>query len=452
MDSNERLSGPYPGLRPFEFDENHLYFGCEGQSEVLLRKLRETHLLAVVGTSGSGKSSLVRAGLLPMLYGGFMAGGACAWRVCVMRPGDDPIRNLAIALDTPNDFFATEDDDPVGSDDDEAAALRTLAVETSLRRSALGLATFVEQGRMDEGESLLIVVDQFEELFRFKKASTRARPEDEAAAFVKLLLEGAKAESGRVYVVLTMRSDFLGDCAQFRDLPEAINDGQYLIPRLTRDQLRTVVSAPAAVYGAQLTPRLVSRLLNDVGDDPDHLPTLQHALMRTWDHWANSPDAGKEIDLPHYEAIGGMTEALSRHADEAYDDLPDTASQEIAEKLFKSLTETVQEGREIRRPTRMREVAEIANATPDQVSVVVDAFRQPGRSFLMPPSDIELTPDTLVDISHESLIRGWQRLRTWVRQEADSARTFRRINDAATLYLQEEGGLWRDPQLQLAGC
>src|SRR4029078_3050344 len=105
-------------------------------------------------------------------------------------------------------------------------------------------------------------------------------PEDEAAAFVKLLLEAAYNNSVAVYILLTMRSDFLGDCAQFRDLPQAINEGQYLIPRMTRDEQRAAITQPAAQLGGEMTPRLVQRLLNDAGDNPDHLPLLQHALMR----------------------------------------------------------------------------------------------------------------------------------------------------------------------------
>jgi hypothetical protein len=146
----------------------------------------------------------------------------------------------------------------------------------------------VEQQRLAADENLLLVVDQFEELFRFQSMSGG----EEAAAFVNLLLEAARSRTASIYVVLTMRSDFLGDCAQFRDLPEAINDGQYLIPRMSRSQRRQAIVGPVAVGAAArgqpvaMTPRLVQCLLNDVGDNPDQLPVLQHALMRTWDTWA----------------------------------------------------------------------------------------------------------------------------------------------------------------------
>ena len=439
--TNERFTNPFPGLRPFESTEDHLFFGRDGQSDELLRRLRRSRFLAVLGTSGSGKSSLVRAGMLPSLYGGLMTQAGSAWRVALFRPGHDPIGNLAKALSKPQVFGAGDDDD---------AALQRTIVEATLRRSALGLVEATRQARMPANENLLVVVDQFEEIFRFRRMSKRDGPEDESAAFIKLLLEAKKQTDVPVYIVITMRSDFLGDCAQFRDLPEAINDGQYLIPRMTRDQRREAITGPVAVGGGEIAGRLVNRLLNDVGDDPDHLPILQHALMRTWDLWMHDRRNGEAIDLRHYEAVGTMSEALSRHADEAYDELPNDRSRALAEKLFKSLTEKGPDNREIRRPTRVSEIAEIAGATPAEVISVIEPFRQHGRSFLMPPSSVALDETCLIDISHESLIRGWTRLRKWVDQEARSAMIYRRIADTALLHAEGRAGLWHDPDLALA--
>jgi tetratricopeptide (TPR) repeat protein len=275
-------------------------------------------------------------------------------------------------------------------------------------------------------------------------------PEDESAAFIKLLLEAKKQTSVPVYIVITMRSDFLGDCSQFRDLPEAINDGQYLIPRMTRDQRREAITGPVAVGGGEIAGRLVNRLLNDVGDDPDHLPILQHALMRTWDLWTHDRRNGEPIDLRHYEGVGTMTEALSRHADEAYAELPNDRSRGLAEKMFRSLTEKGPDNREIRRPTRVGEIAAIAGASTAEIISVIEPFRHQGRSFLMPPAGVSLDENSLIDISHESLIRGWSRLRKWVDDEARSANIYRRIAETARLHRENRAGLWHDPDLALA--
>ncbi len=440
MSEHLTLSNPFPGLRPFEADEEHLFFGRDGQSDELLRRLRRSRFLAVLGTSGSGKSSLVRAGLLPALYGGIMTQAGSSWRVALFRPGHDPVGNLAGALSSPEVF---------GDGDDDNDLERTIT-EATLRRSALGLVEATRQARMPEHDNLLVVVDQFEEIFRFRRTSRKEGSEDEAAAFVKLLLEAKRQTAIPIYIVITMRSDFLGDCSQFRDLPEAINEGQYLIPRMTRDQRREAITGPIAVGGGEMSPRLLNRLLNDVGDNPDQLPILQHSLMRTWDFWTRHRRDGEPIDLQDYEAVGTMSEALSRHADEAYNELPDDASRSVAEKLFKSLTEKGSDNREIRRPTRVKEICAVADTSEREVLAVIERFRQPGRSFLMPPTQVALGPDSLIDISHESLIRGWERLRKWVEEEARSAQIYRRLAETAALHREGSAGLWHDPDLALA--
>jgi hypothetical protein len=456
----EVSTNPFPGLRPFEFEESHLFFGRDGQSEQLTGKLSRTRFVAVVGTSGSGKSSLVRAGFLPALLGGFMTSAGSAWRVAIMRPGNDPVGNLARALNSPEVF---------GSDDEENAAIQTAIAESTLRRGSLGLVDAVRQAVMAPDENLLVVVDQFEEIFRFARVATGEQYGNEAAAFIKLLLEASSQRDVPIYVVLTMRSDYLGDCSQFWGLPEAINESQYLIPRLTRDRLREAITGPVAVGGGKITPRLVNRLLNDVGDNQDQLPVLQHLLMRSWNEWKEKlltieakigeetvsrphkdVHEGDAIDLCCADAVGGMANALSRHADEAFSELPTDHHREVAEKLFKALTEKGPDNREIRRPITLGEICAVTGAGKKEVATVIETFRRPGRSFLMPPPTVALESESLIDISHESLIRGWARLKEWVDEEARSSRIYRRLAETAVLHKEGGAGLWRDPDLQIA--
>ena len=298
---------PFPGLRPFEQEEDYLFFGREEQTDALLERLRKTRFLAVVGASGSGKSSLVRAGLLPALDGGFMLEHGSSWKVALFRPGSHPIRSMAESL---------AKHQVLGPNDEELAAYQSIIFESTLKRGALGLVELFRQVDVESTDNLLIVVDQFEELFRFQDLFQSQQMSDEAAAFVKLLLEASGTDK-RIFVVLTMRSDFLGDCSKFRGLPERINDSQFLVPRMTRVQRQSAIEGPVAVGGSKVSRRLVQRLLNDLGDNPDQLPILQHALMRTWNNWLED-DGEEPIDISHYEAIGGMAEALSMHGDEIF--------------------------------------------------------------------------------------------------------------------------------------
>jgi len=438
MHQEHQYFNPFPGLRPFEQDEDYLFFGRDGQSDEILRRLRLTRFVAVVGVSGCGKSSLVRAGLLPSLHGGLMSEAGSDWRIALFRPGNNPIGNLASALNTGDILGKAK----IASD------IKTKITEATLRRGNLGLIEVIKRAKLPSHENLLVVIDQFEEIFRFKEHAKLAESGDEAAAFVKLLLEATHQKEIPIYVVLTMRSDFLGECAQFRDLPETINDGQYLVPRMTRDQIREAITGPITVGGAEITNRLVQRLLNDVGDNPDQLPILQHALMRTWDYWSDNRKDVEPIDSQHYENIGGMDSALSLHADEAYNELT-TRNKKIAEILFKRLTEKGPDNREVRHSAKVQEICEVAQAKEIEVIDVIENFRSQGRSFLMPPPDIKLNNETLIDISHESLIRNWKRLKDWVDEEAQSAQIYRRLAETAALYSEKKAGLLHDPELQI---
>ena len=443
-------ANPYPGLRPFRADEAHLFFGRESQVDAMVDRLAAAHFLAVVGSSGCGKSSLVSCGLRPALQRGLMSGAGSRWRIASFRPGADPISALAGCLAQPGVLFDTPPEAAAGS----AAAVavpRAALVESTLRLSKRGLVDLVEMARLPAATRLLLVVDQFEELFRYRAlAAADARVAQDAVGLVNLLLEAVQAPESGVYVVLTMRSDFLGDCTQFNGLAEAINAGQYLVPRLTRDERRAAIAGPAAVAGALISPTLLTRLVNDVGDNPDQLSILQHALNRTWAAWALDNEPGSALALHDYEAIGTMAHALDRHAERALADLPDAAALALAERIFKALTDRAADPRGVRRPTRFDTLCAITESPPDAVAAVLAVFRKPSRSFLMPPAGDPLLPETVIDISHESLMRVWERLRRWTEEEAVSAQHYKRVAQTAALQAAGSAGLWRDPDLQLA--
>ncbi len=431
-------NNPFPGLRSFDFEESHLFFGREKHISDLLRKLNSNHFVAIVGTSGSGKSSLVRAGLLPAIHNGKSGKDGTDWIITTLKPGNTAVKNLAKSLISKN-VFSTGDAVKDSTELDH--------VEKLLRASQLGLVQAV-RGLLPPNKSLLILLDQFEETFRFSGEGMEHN-DDDSTQFVNLIIDAVRQRDVPIYVVLTIRSDFLGDCARFEGLPEAINDGHYLVPRLTNDQNKSVITGPVNYAEGKISPRLVQRVINDLGDNPDQLPVLQHALMRTWDIWKENAESGEPMDIRHYEMIGGMEHALSNHADEAFNELSES-QKKTAENIFKCLTLKSGENRGIRRPTSVKRLMEITGTSFEGIKETMNPFRKAGRTFVLPSSEIPVSESTVMDISHESLMRAWTRLKHWVEEESESASIYHRLCESALLNREGKAALWRNPELQMA--
>jgi WD40 repeat protein/energy-coupling factor transporter ATP-binding protein EcfA2 len=431
---------PFPGLRPFTMEECYLFFGREGQVDDILLQLSKHRSVAVMGYSGSGKSSLMFCGLLPVLYGGFMTQTGPFWNIITTRPANSPIGNLTESI-----LEALVHSKRIEEEDKQ---IQRAIINSVLRSGPDGLVELAKYLQRDENENIFFLLDQFEEIFRFT-SSHGEEGINEATAYVNLVLTAIHQTKVPIYVALNMRADFMGDCASFHGLSEMINASNYLVPRMTREQKRMAIEGPVTVSGGKIAPRLLKKLLSDIGDNQDQLPILQHAMMRTWEYWVANHDQGEPIDLRHYNSIGKISQALSLHANEAFEEL-NTRQKEIAEILFKSITEKNQDNQGMRRPTRVGLVAELADAQEKEVIDVIENFRKPGRSFLMPGSNVPLNADTVIELSHESLMRIWTRLSTWVEEEYESAQMYKRVSDAAAMYQIGRTSLWRPPDLQLA--
>jgi hypothetical protein len=300
-------------------------------------------------------------------------------------------------------------------------AQRAERIELRLRQSSFSFDSAVAEAGGLGGRSLLLVIDQFEELFRFGLAGLDVRsdaPEEtqareDAIQFVQILLDAAGRRLRDVHILITMRSDFIGDCSYFYGLPEAVSAAQYLVPNLTRGELEDAIRKPIETVGASIEPELIERLINDCGRELDQLPMLQHCLMRLWDR-ASKDSAGRppRIVRSTYEDIGRMAEALSRHADEA---LEQCGGRGLAvQQTFRALSELDREGRATRRPLRFDRLVAESGVPEDDIRAVVDRFRAPDCSFLVPPLSapvqLVIQPEDRVDIGHESLLRRWKRL------------------------------------------
>lgn len=441
VDFRPDSNNPFPGLRPFTIDDCHLYFGREGQVDELLLKLSQHRFITVMGYSGSGKSSLMACGLIPVLYGGFMTEVGPHWKVISTRPGLSPLHSLAASI---TDHLIES-----GRYREEDRKVHKAVILSILKRGTDGLIEIAQYLRTNENENIFFLIDQFEEIFRYKETDENLEGANDAQIFVQSVLEAVTQREVPIYAALSMRSDFIGACSVFTGLTQKINQSNYLVPLLSREQKRAVIEGPVSVAGGKITQRLLKRLLSDIGDQQDQLPILQHAMMRTWEYWLQNREPGEAIDLRHYIAIGRISEALSLHANETFDELP-TRSKEIAEILFKTITEKTAENRGMRRPARLGHIAQLAEASEAEVMEVVEHFRKPGRSLLMPAANVPLESNSMIELSHESLMRIWNRLAVWVEEEYESASMYRRLSDAAAMYQIGKTGLWRPPDLQLA--
>jgi WD40 repeat protein/energy-coupling factor transporter ATP-binding protein EcfA2 len=440
---------PFPGLRAFEFEDQAFFFGREDQVSALYRLLDRNRFTAVVGSSGSGKSSLVKAGLLPLIQQESDDPGGRSWCWLTLHPGDAPMAALEQAL---SDLATVQVDESA-----EDRAIRRERIGFALRRSSFGLTNALEEIPNLAGTSILLVIDQFEEIFRF--------PGDEAVKFVQVLLEVGRDRSRAVNVLLTMRSDFIGDCSHFYDLPEAVSAAQFLVPSLTRDQRDAAIRKPVNEAKATIESTLVERLLNDVLGENDQLPVLQHCLARIWSRAKPpTPGAARHLALQDYDDVGKISGALSQHGDEMMNGLS-PAMMLAVEQLFRSLSKVDEDGRVTRRSRLFSEVVAESGLPETDMREAVDVFRADDCSFVVPPTSVvpAIESATRIDIVHEALLRKWEKIsanrneslggRTgWLNAEAEDGRFYRALlallarksGQTATLPAEqiENGDMW----------
>lgn len=416
---------PYPGLRPFAPDEWPLFFGRESMTQDVVSRLAEKHFVAVHGDSGCGKSSLIAAGVMPFLqHDQARAGGS--WFTTIMRPEDAPLGNLARALAGPQQ----------ASDPGRALAIRRL-----LNRGAdspLAVAKFLG---CDEGNNVCILFDQFEELFEY----ARRGGQTEAGLITDFLVGLTAKRPPGLHAILTMRSDYLGQCAQYRGFAETVNETQYLVPRMERPALIRAIREPAELFGGSVDMDLTSRLIADAGVGQDQLPLIQHGLMLMWRRKAG--DSGvAHLTLDDYKAEGDLAAQLSRHADEVMAQAIASPDEEhVVEDMFRALTDRNPEGLAIRRRKSLAQLVEITGAPRETLVRIIDRFRAPDASFLRPYGTAPLNDEDVIDVSHEAFIRNWQRIREpgtgWLDREAEDGLIWTSLRIAAGTFAKNPEAL-----------
>jgi WD40 repeat protein len=406
---------PYRGLEAFREEDAGLFFGREEDVSRLVERLRATRFLAVLGASGSGKSSLVAAGLIPAVRRGALPGGE-AWRILCLAPGPHPLAALAAQLrHLP------------GSGSPSAA---DLAADERCLDMAVARAV---EGR-PESERVLVVVDQLEEAF------TLCSDDGERAAFIGNLMYAASIPGGRCVVVIAMRADFYGRLAEHPELRSLVGSQQVLLGPLDARGLRRAIELPAKRAGLELEPGLTRRILTDVADRPGTLPLMEHLLVEVWQR-----RRGRTLTLEAYAASGGVEGALARRANSIYGAMS-LERQAVARRVLLRLTQPGEGTEDTRRRATKAELV-TRPGEEAEVDAVVAALAE---ARLLTTSTDEATGQPVVDVTHEALIRGWPELRGWINDDREQLRLHRRLSDAATDWDaggRDDGQLYRGAPL-----
>jgi WD40 repeat protein len=428
---------PFKGLRSFAESDADQFFGREALTAKLLERIRETpsdlRFLAVVGASGIGKSSIVQAGLIPVLR---RERGFRAWQIRSFTPTAHPLQALAEAL-TP----------PEGS----LAAMASLLDDLAAEPRALHLLAGRELARQEPGSTsqrppggspskLLLIVDQLEELFSL------CRAEAERQAFIDNLMTAVTEPDGPVNLVLTLRADFYNYCAPYALLREALAERQEYIGPMTVDELRRAIEEPARGGNWELEPGLVDVLLQDIGaggqfaPEPGAMPLLSHALLETWQR-----RRGRTLTVSGYLASGGVSGAIAETADVVFYDELDEDQQQIARNVLLRLTQLGEDETMVETRRRVG-FDELISGSPEPAKT---------REVLTILADARLitTDNDVAEVAHEALIREWPTLRGWIEEDREGLRLHRHLTLAAGAWERrgrDPGELYRGARLAQA--
>lgn len=400
------VSNPYKGLRPFDESDSADFFGREALIERLLDRLRETgpasRFLAVVGPSGSGKSSVVNAGLLPAIRMGGLPGSG-EWFVAQMKPGASPLARLEqelLSLSSADIASLSED----------------------LRYNKLGLLNAARL-LLPPGAELLIIIDQFEEVF------TLCDSEEERAQFLDLLEVAAGAEGSPLRVIITLRADFYDRPLMDEGFGDLMRQRTEVVLPMSTTEMERAITGPAERVGLMVDPNLLGAIIADLREEPGALPLLQYVLTELYER-----RSGRLLTLEAYQASGGALGALARRAEELLSGM-DADGQALTRQLFLRLVMLGEGSEDTRRRVPYAELMALGSDA-ERVQAVLDAF---GRYRLLSFDHDAETREPVVEVAHEALIRSWTRLREWLNESREDLRLQRRLATLATEWRKAGG-------------
>lgn len=402
---------PYKGLEFFDCNQEDpkYFFGRERLVSELLDQVRTSNFLALVGASGNGKSSVLRAGLLHQLKLGRRIAGSDLWRIRITRPDLQPMQNLALA-------FVDEG----LSDLDRAEALGRAS--GLLNEGAAGLQRLVQASTSPR---TILVIDQFEEVF------TRCENQTERDQFFTCLMGALSGSDNRLCLIIAMRADFVGKCLEqpYSGLAQQIQQHLISVLPLEPGELKAAICKPAEQVGLTIEPVLVTAILNDIAGAPGSLPLLQYTLKELWQQ-----RQGNQLKLADYHALGGINGTLDQRATQIYNSF-DAAEQQTVQHIFQQLTQLGEGTEDTRRRVFQADLIAEPNHPAQRVQQVIERLSNPENRLLVTSEVVskgnESARMAIVDVTHEALIRHWRLLRQWIEQNRDLLRQQRKIEASA---------------------
>ncbi|MBD0405041.1 hypothetical protein [Flammeovirga sp. EKP202] len=416
-----RLENPFLGLHPFSVEEAHLYYGREKHAEHVVSQLIEHRFSAILGESGTGKSSFVFSSVLPTLE--------CKINpiTYIFSPGTHgPLKKLI------NEVFKKENDEV------RLAIFQSLLIDVT--------SFFEYYYRLNISKTPVMYIDQFEELFTYDLQFNAM--DLEIAKFVELIVLLSTSPLSDFHIIITMHSDFIEHCADYPTLTYRLNQSQFLIPKMTKEEVVTTITKPLEWSGVKITDELLQFLIVNLDYSQNQLPLLQHAMMRTFEHWRNNQKLSEPLQLEHYFAVGGINESLPNHAQEIFDGLEDN-QKEVSEKIFRSIITVNEEGEIVSNPCSLYRLIEISGIDDiRQIIEVIDIFRQRENAILSPLDNSTIYETSVIGIAHESLINSWPLLKEWTQKEKESIQTYLKLAKTAEKFQNRKGSRLKEYELQ----
>jgi WD40 repeat protein len=422
---------PFPGLRPFQPEEKALFFGREHESGEILNKLIRSRFVTVMGAPACGKTSLINCGVIPGISG-FAEKENSPLKIISFSPGNDPVVKMENAFSQ------------VISGNDKT--------DRSLISSAIGdenwIAATVKKHLAKNREKVLIIIDQFEDIFTFGFKPGDLYGNEKAAKFVALLENAVKQTDVEIYLVIVLRSDYIGECARFQGFIQLINSSSYVVPQMTAGNYRSVIEKSFDHSGTGVDPKWIMSVLDDIADQSYPLLALQQLLVRTYSEWNAGKDIERSVDISDYQSVGTIKDAISRQADEIYDAL-DQKEKDICRKLFKAITGKGNNNKLIRTPLSVHSINLIAECSETELFKVIEKFNSPSLLLILPGHNIPLNENTEINLSYEGLISLWGKLKDWVDEEISSVGIYKKLSEIAAMFQKGKTTLLKNPDLQL---